>query len=182
MLRIVDVVESVELGKMLARFDAWFGVGGSRRYPLQRAFRIVLRYDLMLGIACVYRRQSCRAACTTGKEIHRSLSGAPVAFSTHQSSCSQCSQKQPNDRYFWVTDHSLPPKTIIRTSFCAFHVAIHGILSQSCESANGPQPEKHDTSCQSVNHGPKTPCISGIIPTSNVYILLFGRSNTPFSA
>lgn len=167
MLRTADVVESVELGKMLATFDACVGVGGCRRYPLQCAFRIVLRYDLMSGIACVYRRQSCRGACTTRNEIY-SLTGAPVAFSIHHLVHNALRKNQTVYIFFWVTGHNLPPKTIIRTSFCAFHVAYHGILSQSCDISNGPQPENYDTSCQSVNHGPKLPCISGIIPSSNV--------------
>ena len=43
MLRIVDVVGSVELGKTMVKSDDCVGVGGCGRYPLQRAFRRMLK-------------------------------------------------------------------------------------------------------------------------------------------
>ena len=41
--------------------------------------------------------------------------------------------------------HNLEPNLIIRTNFSVFHVAIYGILPQSCLLSKGSQPSKQDT-------------------------------------
>lgn len=64
-------------------------------------------------------------------------------------------------------------KMLIRTNLCEFHVAICGILSQSCDIIEGPQPEKYGNHRQSmVGIRIKTPCISSIVPSSNECCLL----------